>query len=155
MLIYLYFFIQLLLQDVWGQMRATRQSLPTSGLALAELEVGLHGQELEGPVVARSKGVSTSQGWDRHENKMAKLREQRQTFRKVLQTSDRKFFGFGIGFGRNFGFNTHFGFGIGSGSTEISVSVQAQPKFRYRFRLNRNFGISVSVWIRVSVDHYF
>jgi hypothetical protein len=59
---YFYFFIQLFLQDVWGQMRATRQPLPASGLALAELEVGLHGQELEGPVAARPKGVSTSQG---------------------------------------------------------------------------------------------
>ncbi len=73
-------------------MRATRQPLPASGLALAELEVGLHGQELEGPVAARPKGVSTSQGWDGHENKMAKLRKQRQTVRKVLLTNKQKNF---------------------------------------------------------------
>jgi hypothetical protein len=50
---------------------------------------------------------------------MAELRKQRQTFGKVLKTSDRKFFGFGIGFGQNFGFGIgfgqNFGFGIGFG----------------------------------------
>ncbi len=150
MLFYFNFFIQLFLQDVWGQMRETRQPLPTSGLALAELEAGLHGQELEGPVVARPKGVSTSQGWDRHKNKMAELRKQRQTVRKVLQTSDRKFtvsvsvsakISVSVSVPVRISVSIHISVSV---SISVLVSFQAKPKFRYfGFCLNSGIGRSL------------
>ena len=69
-------------------MRATDQPLPTAGLVFPELEVGVDGQEPEGPVASRSKRVSTSQGRNWHENEVAELRKQRQTLGKVLLTID-------------------------------------------------------------------
>ena len=78
-------------QDVWGQVWTTGDPIPAARLVLQELQVGIKRQVSEGPVADRQEGVPAAQGWDGHQDQVAKLREQRQTIRKVKETQGPRF----------------------------------------------------------------